>query len=80
MNAVEACREMLRRAGMSRYAASKAMGKGPSYMQAVMDRNRDMSVSTLVGLARATGYRVVLKGPEDEPDIEVDEEVSRCRQ
>ena len=80
MNAVEACREMLGRAGMSRYAASKAMGKNPTYMQSVLSRNTDMSVSTLVGVARATGYKVVLVGPEWEPDIVVDGEVDSCRQ
>lgn len=73
MDACDALREMLARSGVSMYALSKALGKSPGYIAAVLRHGGDIGAGNLARMAEVMGFRLVLDGSGG--PIEICEEV-----
>ena len=61
MNAHEAVKSVLRVTGTSGRSASKAIGRGPTYISATLNKPRAMQSNTLAAIAAVCGYELVLR-------------------
>lgn len=71
MRAIDALRKMLDDSGTRPYTASKKMGKSDTYIKTTL-KNSTLSADKLAAIARACGYRLVLKPKGGGDEIEVD--------
>lgn len=66
MNIWDAIDKMKQASGLSGYAISKAMGKNTNFFSAMQYNKNKPLVETLAGLAKATGFELILKGHGEE--------------
>ena len=73
MNANETIRNILRREGVSAERAALSMGKSKSYLTALLARQTDPRMSTMVSVCDSMGYELVARSRDDGFEFVIDE-------
>ena len=72
MDTLQAMREMLDNAGMTPYAAGKAVGKSHTYVSGLFTRQTTPNANRLAIIADACGYDLVLQSRDTGKQIVID--------
>ena len=72
MQIADAIRHMCDASGLGPVGASRALGRSPMYLSALLSRGSCPRTDTLVQVARACGYSVVLEREGERVTLEAD--------
>ena len=70
MQTLEAVRHMCETSGQKIAEVSKAIGRSRAFLSNMLTRGNNPRIDTLIEIARACGYRVVLEGQGERIELE----------
>ena len=70
MHTLEAIRHMCDTSGQKIAEVSKAIGRSRAFLSNMLTRGNNPRIDTLIEIARACGYRVVLEGQGERIELE----------
>ena len=70
MDITDCIRQLVRSSGRSSREVSRAIGRSPTWIASAVSRGTDISASRLASIARACGWRLVLRREDEEMEVD----------
>lgn len=67
---MDALKHIIEKSGKSARSVSLDIGKSPTYLYTVIGSKNDIGASKLAAVAKACGYKLILKSKDDEITVD----------